>query len=369
MRNVSFVLALALVAACAKPVTGSSVKAEGDLAALVAKAHVMGLEAAVVKDGRIVWSQGFGFADREAQKAPTVDTVFRLASVSKVLTLTALMRLYDQQKFKLDDDVSGAVGFSVRHPGFPAVAITYRMLLTHTAGINDNEQKLAFAWNEEGDSPLSNDALVEGYFKEGGAYYDKANWREEKPGTSYAYSNYGIALAGYLVARLSGLGFEDAVRTLVLEPLGMTELSWKGAGYAPAGGMAAPYDYKAQAGDFARYAQYGYPEAPAGMARTSAAQLAKLMGLYQGRGAFGGVRLLEEATVGLIYSEGLVLFEREAGQIGHNGGDPGVSTAMFWQKHDPTRPGVIVLANSSPQSKAEAEAMEGVIGDLFGYGL
>lgn len=367
MRLILSSLVLALTGACAQP--SASLVNGDDVAGHVAQVKAVGLEAAIVKQGRVVWSQGYGFADREAAKAPTADTVFRLASVSKIVTLTTLMRLYDQGKFQLDDDVSPVLGFTVRHPEYPDVPITYRMLLTHTAGIEDDDAKLAFAWNDDGDSPLALAALVEGYFKEGGAYYDaKANWRATKPGASYAYSNYGIALAGHLAARLAGTSFEAASRALVLEPLGMKETSWTGVGFQPIGGMAAPYGWDPKTSAFVRYGQYGYPDVPAGMARSSASQLARLVELYQSRGAPGGVRLLAPETVDKILADGLVLAHGPDGQVGHDGGDPGVATALYWRQGDPSGLGVVVLANTSPRTSAEEDAFQAVIDDLFRLG-
>jgi len=92
--------------------------------------HTPGLAAALVKDDQLVWSRGYGYAN-VAKKVPvTTATLFHLASVSKTVTATAVMQLVEGG-LSLDDDVSTAVGFSVRNPSFASTAITLRMLLSH----------------------------------------------------------------------------------------------------------------------------------------------------------------------------------------------------------------------------------------------
>jgi CubicO group peptidase (beta-lactamase class C family) len=107
------------------------------LTANMAEAHMPGLAACIVKGGKVAWCNGYGLADIEANRAVTPDTVFLIASVSKTVTAVALMQLWENGAFELDDDVAMALPFAVDHPS-SGLPITYRGLLTHTASVRDN---------------------------------------------------------------------------------------------------------------------------------------------------------------------------------------------------------------------------------------
>ena len=97
--------------------------------------HVPGLQAALIKNGSVVWSKGFGFANADEDTLVTTETPFMLASISKTVTAVAIMKLYEQGLFQLDDDVNDYLDFSVDHPS--GEAITFRHLLKHTSSIRD----------------------------------------------------------------------------------------------------------------------------------------------------------------------------------------------------------------------------------------
>ncbi|MFN3393648.1 MAG: serine hydrolase domain-containing protein, partial [Candidatus Thermochlorobacter sp.] len=86
-----------------------------------------------------MFSRGFGWAQLGASRPMTDSTYVRIASISKTITALALMQLYEQGKFKLDDDVSSALGFTLRNPYFPNEPITYRQLLQHTSSLLSDE--------------------------------------------------------------------------------------------------------------------------------------------------------------------------------------------------------------------------------------
>src|SRR5262249_59473276 len=109
-----------------------------DLASQLQRLDVPGLAAGIVKNGRLVCTGAAGMANIEQKKPVTADTLFLIASVSKVVTATALMQLQEEGKFKLDDDVNRYLPFRVSIPESPASPITFRQLLTHTSSIRDN---------------------------------------------------------------------------------------------------------------------------------------------------------------------------------------------------------------------------------------
>ena len=100
--------------------------------------NIPGLSVAVVKGEHIVWDKSFGMANIE-QNIPVSDTtMFMLASVSKTVTATALMQLWEDDLINLDEDINSYLPFNVVHPDYPNISITPKMLLTHTSGIKDN---------------------------------------------------------------------------------------------------------------------------------------------------------------------------------------------------------------------------------------
>jgi CubicO group peptidase (beta-lactamase class C family) len=169
----------------------------------------------VRQDGKTVFARGFGVRDLRTRDRIGSDTSFRLASVTKQLTATAVMLLVREGTLRYEDTLNDVF------PAFPAYgrAITIRHLLTHTSGLPDYEGLMDEA--QKGRAPIwtadrqiRDDevlALLRGETK--GRF---------EPGTSFAYSNSGYVLLGLLVARVSGKPFGDFLRQRIFAPLGMT---------------------------------------------------------------------------------------------------------------------------------------------------
>ena len=103
----------------------------------IAHRNAPGLSIAVVYDQEIVWAEGYGYSDLEENVPATPSTVYRIGSITKLFTSTAVLQLRDQGKLRLDDPVSLYLPwFSVRNPFPDAPEITIRQLLTHTAGLS-----------------------------------------------------------------------------------------------------------------------------------------------------------------------------------------------------------------------------------------
>ena len=112
---------------------------ELDLDRAVRSLRVPGLSAAVVAHGEVVCAPVAGMAATDRGVPVIPDTVFTWASVSKTVTATALMQLFDRGLFELDDDISDYLAVPVRIPGCPGLPVTFRQLLTHTSGIKDSK--------------------------------------------------------------------------------------------------------------------------------------------------------------------------------------------------------------------------------------
>jgi CubicO group peptidase (beta-lactamase class C family) len=164
---------------------------------------VAGMVVSVVKDGQVLLHKGYGYAD-VVKKIPmdSQRTVLRVASVSKPFTATAAMQLVEHGKLDLNRDVNDYLDFKIP-PAF-GKPITLRHLLTHTAGFEETAYKRY-------DPPLS---LREHLLMIPERIYP--------PGEVPAYSNYGLNLAGYIVARVSGENIAAYVERHIFVPLGMT---------------------------------------------------------------------------------------------------------------------------------------------------
>jgi CubicO group peptidase (beta-lactamase class C family) len=105
--------------------------------ALADELKTVGLAVAVVKKGEIVFARNFGWQDVEKQIPLSDNSIFRIASISKSFSATAIMQLVEQKKLSLDDDVSKLIGFTIRNPNYPDKVITLRMLMSHTSSVSD----------------------------------------------------------------------------------------------------------------------------------------------------------------------------------------------------------------------------------------
>jgi CubicO group peptidase (beta-lactamase class C family) len=167
----------------------------------------------VVKDGKVLTQRGFGYAD--AAKRIPVDparTLFRPGSVSKLFTWTAVMQQVEAGKIDLDADVNTYLDFKI--PLKNGKPVTMRQLMTHTAGFEEHG-KLTMFDNPKFQIPLGE--LVKGGIPN----------RIYEAGSTPSYSNYGTALAGYIVERVSKMSFDDYVEQRIFQPLGMAQSTFR----------------------------------------------------------------------------------------------------------------------------------------------
>ena len=314
-----------------------------------------GLAACIVKGNQIVWSKGYGWANVEKQLPVTPDTLFLLASVSKAVTAVSLLQLYDDGLFDLDDDLNNYLPFPVRNPHHPDTVITPRMILSHSSGIWDNWDILE-PLVVSGDSTVPLDNFCRNYLTPNGKYYDaNENFDTQMPGTIYEYSNVGATLCGYLAESISGKLFSQHSQERLFAPLGMDETSWHLANLN-VDHIAVPY--QVEANEYSPLAHYGFPDYPNGSLRSSINQLARFLIAIINEGDYNGTRILTPETVAEIgevqfpqldSQQGLIWYH-EDGLLGHEGGEEGALTRLFFQPD--TGVGVILLTNSSPENEA-----------------
>ncbi|MBM7412934.1 CubicO group peptidase (beta-lactamase class C family) [Clavibacter michiganensis] len=223
---------------------------------------IPGAAVAVVADGQVLTSRGYGLADTGTEGSPARpvdpdDTLFRVGSVSKVVSATAVMQLVEEGRLDLDADVQQYLDFDL---DTPKGAVTLRHLLTHTSGFEEVITGLIGL-------PGSERAL-------GDVMRTDPPEQVFVPGTTPAYSNYGASLAGYVAERVAGKPFVDLVQQEVLDRAGMTSSSFA---------QPLPADLDARlAKGYPDDSQPSYPTevvnaAPAGALSATATDMARFM--------------------------------------------------------------------------------------------
>ena len=167
-----------------------------------------GLAVGLVHKGELIWGRGFGYADLASETPVTLDTRFRIASITKTFTAVAILQLRDAGLLSLDDPLSQRLdAYALRYPGAPE--ITIRNLLTHTSGLpRDSHNPM---WTDC-DAPDWNDFVA--------AMQDRPPTRA--PYDKFAYSNVGYSLLGGVIAQVSGQPWADYLQRNILAPLGMS---------------------------------------------------------------------------------------------------------------------------------------------------
>ena len=365
---------------------------------------IPGLSISIAKEGSIVWNKHFGYANINENIFVDENTMFILSSISKTITATALMQLFENNFFELDDDIDDYLPFNINHPDYPLAPITFKMLLSHTSGIKDNWSVMPYY---DGDSPLELSYYLNEYFVVGGEFYNSnSNFTNSIPGSNYNYSNIGAALIGLLVEEISNQPFNQYCYQNIFEPLQMNNAFWFLSEIENLDQVALPYQLTGGSGSscfeigcgiynennpcFCDFAcidygdccfdyedvcgengtgssgtleplyHYGYSDYPSGQLRTTANNLAKFIIAYINNGVYNGVRILDSETINFIKEihypniasqQGLIwYYKNQNGRtlFGHNGGDLGSLTEMFISYTDDI--GLVLLSNSSNYS-------------------
>ncbi|PPU98002.1 beta-lactamase family protein [Xanthomonas hyacinthi] len=322
---------------------------------------MVGVGAAIIVDKRLVWTKGYGFADRERAIAFTPDTVMNIGSISKTFTGVALMRAVQEGQLSLDTDINTYLPFKVSNPAFPDVPITLRQLATHTSSITDRWSVYAQTYHYGGDAPQPLASFLADYFGAGGKYQAAENFLPSKPGSHREYSNIAAALAGYIVERAVGERLDAYTQRRIFAPLRMRSTAWFLSQVPP---QRHAQLYVAQNGLSIPIPLYGGTTYPDGGVRTSVADLSRFFLALLNDGAYEGGRILQRRSVEEMlrfqYSpankpDNVELDQKNSGifwatkfnatRIGHGGSDPGVKTEMLSDLDK--RVGIIVFTNTS----------------------
>lgn len=348
-----FAVAFATIS-CSAPTKEET--AEKELKEIMEKNQAVGLAVVTVKDGEVIYNKSLGYKDLENKIALGDSDIFRIASISKSFTATAIMQLVEQGKLSLDADVSDLVGFKVRNPKYPETPITVKMLLSHTSSMNDSN----------------------GYFTINKINPDSSKtwetaWNAYEPGTNYEYCNLGFNTLGTILERISGERFDKYIVNHILNPLGIyggyEVLSLDSTKFvklysyneADSSFTHSPAAYSTREDEIKNYV-FGHSTpvfSPTGGLKVSALDLAKAMMMHMGNGTLNGVKIIDSTSSAMMQSK--VAEKTDEGDsygfairisdqlldnhtmIGHTGSAYGVFTSMFWDKDK--KFGFIVMTN------------------------
>lgn len=312
--------------------------------ATVAIREEPGLSIGIVHDQDLIWAKGYGVANREKHEVATPTTLYRIASVSKLFTATAIMQLRDAGKLQLDDPVSKYLPwFHLKNVQPDAPAITIRHLLTHTSGL-PRELPL-FYWNDL--KFPTRDEMMRLLPGQDTIF---------PPEVEFKYSNLGLAVVGEIVTAVSGEPYARYIENHVLKPLGMTSTRVIPDPTTP--GLAIGYR-KRVPGEPREVEDFidGKGLTPAVNLASNVEDLAKFVSLQFRDGPAGGAQVLKGSTLREMHrvqwlrpdwqsGQGLGFWIRHVGQqvrVGHDGAAPGFKSQIETSPAD--KFGVIVLIN------------------------
>jgi CubicO group peptidase (beta-lactamase class C family) len=274
-------------AAAAAPLTPVDLEAwlDGAMPIALQRGDLAGAVVAVVKDGEVLLTKGYGYSDVAAKKPMDAQrTLIRPGSTSKLFTWTAVMQLYEQGKLDLDRDINAYLDFRIHNPF--DTPITLKHLLTHRGGFEEGIKSILM-------TDVARFMTLEQYLK--------THQRPiiHRPGEVPAYSNYGTALAGYIVQRVSGEPFERYIERHIFEPLQMQRSTFR-----------QPLPASLQADMSHGYVRASEPPrpfellttGPAGSLSTTAADMASFMIAHLQEGRLREGNILQAQTARLMHS-------------------------------------------------------------------
>jgi len=288
---------------------------------------IPGLAAAFVRDGKVIYSGAFGVRKLGEGEPLTAQHIFHFASVSKPFVATAIVQLVEKGKLDLDAPITDALAyFELADERFRD--ITIRQMLNHTSGMPDVED---YEW----DDPQFDVGAAERYVRSMAS--ERLLWA---PGDGWRYSNMAFDVLGDVIAKASGMSFEEYVQTYILTPLGMNESSFI---YPDINESLRTTGHVSSPPRVSPVYPYNRRHAPSSTLNSSVAEMTKWMLANLNRGELNGSRILETESYELLWTP-TADTTRDGAQIGlswflseynghrtvfHSGGDTGFRSYLL----------------------------------------
>ncbi len=335
---------------------------------------VVGASACVFKNNEVT-NLNYGIA--EADKKTNEETIYRIASISKIIVALAAMKLVEEKKLDLDEDISVYLGFKLRNIYHPDKKITTRMLMTQTSSITDgfddeemtNEEVRRDTYNGVNGTFLEvslEDLLV----PNDSIYYNDITFDKKEPGSNFIYSNFGCGILACIVENISKEYFTDYIRKILLKPLGL-DASFRvddivsfdkvSSTFVPKDGEMVLNRSKERflKGVYPRFEIGQNYRGPAGGLFISAKDLCIIMQMMINRGEYQGIKVFEKENIEQMFvrnwegsfeeyrAKGLqmIIFDNLCGHklYGHFGSAYGVRSFMLFDKDE--KVGMCFIAN------------------------
>ncbi|MDO8965102.1 serine hydrolase [Algoriphagus sp.] len=341
-----------LTSAGNQPVPGISkdrlTKINAMLDEAIGNGQVPGLVAMIVKDGKIIYHEAKGLADVESGKKMEKNSIFRIASQSKAITSTAIMMLWEEGKFRLDDPISkyipefknpqvlntfryGDTTYSTRTS---SREITIRHLLTHTSGLGygviDGDERMKMIYHKAGVMDLFTTENIT--IGESVKRLAKLPLHHD-PGTKYTYSE-GLDVLGYLVEIISGKPFDVFLKERIFDPLGMNDTRFYlneaqaprlVTVHTPKDGKWVPFPITFYDPAYPKTGAKVFFSGGAGLSSTTE-DYAKFLQLYLNGGIYNGKRILSPHTITTIMTN------QVGDLLGEGGKDYGLAFGLVDEK-------------------------------------
>ena len=187
----------------------------------VASGNPQGMSLVVVKDGKIIYKKGFGWADRPHEIEATSESVYHWWSITKIVTAIAILQLQEQGKLRLDDSVKKFLPyFNVQYPSAKSKTITIRQLMNHSSGLHNPSFRIMSWIHHEGEPSVNQTYLVKKLLPD----FSKL---EFEPDDHSEYSNFGYMVLGAVIEKVTDQTYEAYIKNHILDPLGMKHTDFK----------------------------------------------------------------------------------------------------------------------------------------------
>ncbi|MGI9532251.1 serine hydrolase domain-containing protein [Lutimonas sp.] len=349
-----------------------------ELETITKRDHINGIGVAIVDEKGTIYEKGFGLADKGLKVPYTSESIQNIASISKTFLGLALLKAQEMGKLHLDDPINKYLPFTVKNPYHSEVPITIRQLSTHTSSIQDskyydqksyvlkeslNDGQLAKTKRPENFNPpeayTSMGEFLQKCLDPEGEWYTKKGFLKAPPGAKFEYSNVGATLAAYVLELATGQDYGQFSKKHILEPLHMSSSGWS-FDEINMEKHTVMYENIDQALPYYKLITY-----PDGGLITSVHDLAlyltELIKGYSGNGTILSPQSYQELFKQQLsdshfdernpdndyndeYNMGVFMGFSAIGNIGHSGGDPGVTTLMFFNAE--SKAGQLIFVNT-----------------------
>ncbi len=273
-----------------------------------------GMTLVVIKNGTIIYSKGFGWADGPRKIPATPGTVYHWWSCTKIVTAIAILQLREKSKLRLDDPVIQYLPFfTVKYPSAGSRPVTILNLLNHSSGLPDAGFRIMSWIHHDGDPPWNQTDLLK-------EVLPRFSELEFAPGDHSEYTNIGYMVLGAIIEKVTGQTYESYVRQNVLEPLGMgyTDFVYTAAmepneaagahplidGWTPLIPFIGMTYVREISGDHVWFKRVYTDQTPPSGLIGPATDAARLVAAYLGGGDLEGRRILSTESIGMMTHEG-----------------------------------------------------------------